>query len=91
MLGLAAIALRGGREQEAQSLYKSVLEADPKNPGAIAALSTLPAGASADGDTGNETRLKNLCANSRALRNCISRSACNMSRGTLAGGAAGSL
>ena len=60
MLGLAAIALRGGREQEAQSLYKSVLEADPKNPGAIAALSTLPAGASADGDTGNETRLKNL-------------------------------
>ena len=60
MLGLAAIALRSGREQEAQSLYKSVLETDPKNSAAIAALSTLPAGASARGDTGNETRLKNL-------------------------------
>ncbi len=60
LLGLAAIALRGGREQEAQSLYKAVLEADPKNSAAVAALSTLPAGASSDGATGNETRLKNL-------------------------------
>ena len=38
----------------------SVLEADPENPAAIAALSTLPAGASVDGDTSNESRLKNL-------------------------------
>ena len=45
MLGLAAIALRSGREQEAQSLYNAVLEADPQNAAAIAALSTLPAGA----------------------------------------------
>lgn len=60
LLGLAAIALRGDREQEAQSLYKAVLEADPNNSAAVAALSTLPAGASSDGATGNETRLKNL-------------------------------
>jgi cytochrome c-type biogenesis protein CcmH/NrfG len=60
MLGLAAIALRGGRAQEAQALYNAVLAADPQNAAAIAALSTLPAAASANGDTGNETRLKNL-------------------------------
>jgi tetratricopeptide (TPR) repeat protein len=60
MLGLAAIALRTGRDQEAQALYNEVLAAEPKNPAAIAALSALPAGASATGDTGNETRLKNL-------------------------------
>jgi tetratricopeptide (TPR) repeat protein len=60
LLGLAAIALRSGREQEAQALYSAVLEADPKNSAAVAALSTLPMGATADGDTGRETRLKNL-------------------------------
>jgi tetratricopeptide (TPR) repeat protein len=60
LLGLAAIALRGGRAQEGQALYNAVLEADPQNAAAIAALSTLPAAASANGDTGNETRLKNL-------------------------------
>jgi tetratricopeptide (TPR) repeat protein len=60
MLGLAAIALRTGRAQEAQDLYQAVLEAEPKNPAAIAALSTLPAGATADGDTGRESQLKNL-------------------------------
>lgn len=60
MLGLAAIALRGGRSGEAQSLYNTVLQADPQNAAAIAALSTLPAGTPANGDTGNETRLKNL-------------------------------
>lgn len=60
MLGLAAIAMRSGLAQEAQALYNAVLEADPKNAAAIAALSTLPAGTPANGDTGNETRLKNL-------------------------------
>ena len=60
LLGLAAIALRSGRTQEAQSLYNAALEADPQNAAAIAALSTLPAGAAPNGDTGNETRLKNL-------------------------------
>ena len=60
LLGLAAIALRSGRGQEAQSLYNAVLEADPQNAAAIAALSTLPAGAAPNRDTGNETRLKNL-------------------------------
>lgn len=60
MLGLAAIALRTGRAQEAQDLYQAVLEAEPKNPAAIAALSTLPAGATADGDTGRESQLKTL-------------------------------
>lgn len=60
LLGLAAIALRSGREQEAKSLYNAVLEADPNNAAAIAALSTLPAAGAAGGDTGNETRLKNL-------------------------------
>ena len=60
LLGLAAIALRSGREQEARSLYDAVLEADPKNSAAVAALSMLPAGTTSGGDTGNETRLKNL-------------------------------
>jgi tetratricopeptide (TPR) repeat protein len=60
MLGLAAIALRSGREQEAQSLYRAVLESDPKNSAAVAALSTLPAGASGNGDTSNESKLKSL-------------------------------
>jgi tetratricopeptide (TPR) repeat protein len=60
MLGLAAIALRSGRAQEAQSLYNAVLQADPQNSAAIAALSTLPVGTARNGDTGNESRLKNL-------------------------------
>jgi Flp pilus assembly protein TadD len=60
MLGLAAIALRTGRPREAESLYDAVLEADPQNSTAIAALSMLPAGSTATGDTRNETRLKNL-------------------------------
>lgn len=59
-LGLAAIALRSGREQEAQSLYRAVLESDPNNSAAVAALSTLPAGASGNGDTSKESQLKSL-------------------------------
>lgn len=58
MLGLAALAVRGNRTDEARDLYQSVLRAEPRNATAISALSTLPAaGAAAAAD---ESTLKAL-------------------------------
>ncbi|GEM_PF-973887 len=43
LLGLGALAARGGRNDEARDIYQAVLLAEPKNAAANSALSTLPA------------------------------------------------
>lgn len=43
LLGLAALAARGDRLDEARELYQAVLLAEPRNAAAISAMSTLPA------------------------------------------------
>ena len=57
LLGLGALAVRGGRTEEARELYQAVLLAEPKNTSAISALSTLPAAGTRQLD---ESGLKNL-------------------------------
>ncbi len=57
LLGLATLANRGGRTEEARDLYRQVQRLDPKNATAAAALSALP-GASAR--TGTESQLKGM-------------------------------
>ncbi len=57
--GLAAIALRQGRPEEAEELYSRVLEADPKDPAARAGLMGLRG----EGDAAHsESRLKSALA-----------------------------
>ncbi len=43
LLGLGALAARGGRSDEAREMYQAVLLAEPRNAAANSALSTLPA------------------------------------------------
>jgi len=43
LLGLGALAARGGRNDEAREIYQAVLLAEPRNAAANSALSTLPA------------------------------------------------
>ncbi len=57
LLGLGALAARGGRSDEARAWYQAVLLAEPKNTTAVGALSTLPAGGTRPLD---ESALKNL-------------------------------
>lgn len=57
LLGLAALAVRGGRLDEARDLYRAVLLAEPRNAAATSALSALPA---AGGRQLGESELKNL-------------------------------
>lgn len=57
LLGLAALAVRGNRLDEARDLYRAVLLAEPRNAAATSALSTLPA---AGARPLGETELKNL-------------------------------
>ncbi len=57
LLGLGALAARGGRTDEAREIYQAVLLAEPKNATAASALSTLPAAGTRQLD---ESGLKNL-------------------------------
>ncbi len=57
MLGLAALAARGGRSEEARDLYRQVQTLDPRNATALAALSALPGTADPVGAAG---RLKSV-------------------------------
>jgi len=57
LLGLGALAARGGRIDEARELYQIVLLAEPRNTSALSALSTLPAAGTRHLD---ESGLKNL-------------------------------
>lgn len=57
LLGLGALAARGGRLEEARELYQAVLLAEPRNAAAISAMSMLPASGSRNLD---ESTLKNL-------------------------------
>ena len=57
LLGLGALAARGGRSDEARDLYQAVLLAEPRDATAISALSTLPAGTARGLD---ESSLKTL-------------------------------
>lgn len=66
LLGLGALAARGGRTDEARDLYKTALRIDPKNPTAISALTTLPAAGTASAD---ESALKNLLREQPAAAN----------------------
>jgi uncharacterized protein HemY len=57
LLGLGALAARGGRTDEARQMYQAVLLAEPRNATAVSALSTLPAAGTRQLD---ESGLKNL-------------------------------
>lgn len=55
--GLAAIALREGRERDAAGLYRRILEIAPRDAHALAALANLPGA-----DENSESELKSLLA-----------------------------
>jgi Tfp pilus assembly protein PilF len=57
LLGLATLAARGGRTEEARDLYVRVQRLEPKNSTAMAALSALPGAGSA---AGSESQLKSM-------------------------------
>lgn len=57
LLGVAAVAARGGRLEEARRDYARVLQLDPRNTAAVAALSLLPAAPAA---ARSESELKTL-------------------------------
>lgn len=57
LLGLGALATRGGRPEEAREYYQAVLLAEPKNATAVSAMSTLPASGSR---TLDESTLKGM-------------------------------
>lgn len=59
LLGLAALAVRNGRNDEAIGFYRNVLRADPANAAALGALSTLPGG-TAGMESLDESALKSL-------------------------------
>jgi len=62
LLGLAAIALRSGRRDVAENMYRRVLELQPRDPYATAQLTALHNSA----DTASaESRVKSLLANER--------------------------
>jgi Flp pilus assembly protein TadD len=58
LLGLGALAVRGGRTEEARDLYRRVQGLDPRNATAAAALSALPGTAAAE--TATESQLRTL-------------------------------
>ena len=60
LLGLAALDVRAGRYESAEALYLRVLQADPRDPQAQAALIGLRAGRS--DPLANESRVKSLLA-----------------------------
>ena len=57
LLGLGALAVRGGRFDEARGHYQRVQQLDPRNSTALAGLTALPG---ASEQTGATSRLKNL-------------------------------
>lgn len=59
LLGLAALAVRNGHNDEAIGLYRDVLGVEPANASALGALSTLPGGAAGIRSL-DESALKNL-------------------------------
>jgi Flp pilus assembly protein TadD len=65
LLGLAALAARGERPEEARNIYREVLRLEPKNTSALSALSLLPA---ANGGA-DESALKNLIREQPAAAN----------------------
>ena len=60
LLGLAALEIRGGRYESAEALYLRVLQADPRDPQAQAALIALRSGRS--DALASESRVKSLLA-----------------------------
>ena len=64
LLGLGAIASRQGRMDDANGWYSKVLEVDPRNNIALAAMldRNLQSNQSLGNEQGNETRLKNMLA-----------------------------
>ena len=60
LLGLAAIDVRGGRYESAEALYLRVLQIEPRNPQAQAALISLRAGRS--DPLATESRVKSMLA-----------------------------
>ncbi|TMG74218.1 MAG: tetratricopeptide repeat protein [Betaproteobacteria bacterium] len=60
LLGLAALEIRGGRYETAEALYLRVLQADPRDPQAQAALIALRSGRS--DALASESRVKSLLA-----------------------------
>lgn len=59
LLGLAALAVRNGHNDEAIGLYRDVLRVEPGNASALGALSTLP-GSATGMQSLDESTLKNL-------------------------------
>jgi Flp pilus assembly protein TadD len=57
LLGLASLAIRGGRQAEARDLFRSVERLDPRNSTAAAALALLPGTSS---QQSGESQLKTL-------------------------------
>lgn len=57
LLGLGSLAARGGRDDEARDLYRTVQRLDPKNAAAAAALSALSGGSAR---AGTESELKDM-------------------------------
>ncbi len=59
LLGLGALAARGGRQEEARDLFRQVQRLDPKNATAAAALAALPGSAAGAGTESDlKTRLR---------------------------------
>lgn len=59
LLGLGALAARGGRREEARDLFRQVQRLDPRNPTAAAALAALPGSAAGAGTESDlKTRLR---------------------------------